>query len=273
MARLLKFLGLASSTYYYRRSKPVRPDRYAEARPALREEFANAYRAYGYRRMRVVLRTRHGLRISGKTVRRLMREEGCVCPVRRRRYRSYRGQIGRIAPNVLERDFTASAPAQKWATDVTEFTVAGQKLYLSPVIDLFNGEIITYTLRSSPTLQLVTDMLATALKNHPMAKQTVIHSDQGWHYQHRAYRRLVDERGLTQSMSRKGNCLDNAKAESFFSHLKQEFIRPGRFSTVNEFKGKLAGYMHWYNHERIKETLGGLSPVQYRTQASQQAPR
>lgn len=178
MAGLLKFLGLASSTYYYHRSKPVRPDRYAEARPVLREEFTKAYRAYGYRRMRAVLRPRHGLCISGKTMRKLMRQEECICPVRRRKYKSYRGQVGKIAPNVLKRDFTATAPTQKWATDVTEFIVAGQKLYLSPLIDLFNGEVLTYTLRSAPKLNLVTDMLGKALRKHPGVKQTVIHSDQ-----------------------------------------------------------------------------------------------
>jgi len=158
-------LGLAASTYYYHRSAPARPDKYAHVRPVLREVFDHSYRSYGYRRVRIVLAGKHGMHLSGKTVLRLMREEHRLCQVRRRKYRSYRGEQGRVAPNILARDFTTNQAARKWVTDVTEFTINGNKLYLSPVIDLFNREVISYGLQPSPTLPLVIDMLTKAA-NH-----------------------------------------------------------------------------------------------------------
>ena len=193
-----------------------------------------------------------------------MRQESCVCRARRRRYRSYKGAVGKTAANVLQRDFAADAPNLKWVTDVTEFVVAGSKLYLSPLIDLFNGEVISYTLRASPTLNLVTDMLKPALAAVGPTVRPIIHSDQGWHYQHRAYQRLIRKHGATQSMSRKGNCLDNAVAENFFGHLKEEFIRRKQFSSVQQFRVELDTYIHWFNNERIRERLDNLSPIQYR---------
>ncbi|MDP2185772.1 MAG: IS3 family transposase [Xanthomonadales bacterium] len=159
---LCRFLGLAASTYYYHRGAKTPVDRYAHVRPVLREVFDRSYRSYGYRRVRIVLAGKHGMNLSGKTVLRLMREEQRLCQVRRRKYRSYRGEQGRIAPNILARDFTTNQASCKWVTDITEFTINGNKLYLSPVIDLFNREVISYGLQPSPTLPLVTDMLTKA---------------------------------------------------------------------------------------------------------------
>lgn len=264
-------MGLAASTYYYHRSVPARPDKYAHVRPVLREVFDHSYRSYGYRRVRIVLARKHGMHLSGKTVLRLMGEEHRQCQVRRRKYRSYRGQQGRVAPNILARNFTTTAVEQKWVTDVTEFTINGAKLYLSPVIDLFNHEVISYGLQPSPTLPLITDMLTKASQRLSAGHGLVLHSDQGWHYQHWSYRQQLKTLGITQSMSRKGNCLDNALAENFFGHFKEEFLRQHQFTSTQHFTGELAKYVHWWNNERIQERLKGLSPVDYRTQSLQLA--
>jgi putative transposase len=263
----MAFLGLPASTYYYHKAKAAVPDRHAHVRPVIQEVFDRSYQSYGYRRVRLTLRQRHGIQMSGKTVLKLMRQEGCISRVRRRRYRSFVGEVGKAAPNLLERDFSATAPNQKWVTDVTEFTVAGGKLYLSPLIDLFNGEVISYTLRPNPTLPLVMDMLMPALERLQGRARPVIHSDQGWHYRHRFYQRAIVEYGAIQSMSRRGNCLDNAVAENFFSHLKQEFIRRRHFTSTQHFRAELDEYIRWFNHDRIRERLGGLSPVDYRKRA------
>lgn len=264
-------MGLPVSTYYYQRSVQDRPDKYEQVRPVLREVFDSAYRSYGYRRIRLVLARKHQITLSGKTVLRLMREEGRQCQVRKRKYRSYRGQIGTIAPNLLDRDFTAHAVDRKWVTDVTEFTINATKLYLSPIIDLFNHEVISYQVQEHPTLPLVTQMLTDAGQHLTSGHQLVLHSDQGWHYQHRSYREQLKDLGITQSMSRKGNCLDNAVAENFFGHFKEELLRQQKFTSPQHFTTELAKYIHWWNHDRIQERLKGLSPVEYRTQSLQVA--
>ena len=264
---VLKAVGLSASTYYRHRSRSPH-DRYGQLRPLLREVFDASYRSYGYRRIRAVLAAKHGIRLSGKTVLKLMREEGRTCHVRRRKkYKSYRGEIGKAAPNVLARNFHATQPSKKWVTDVTEFYVLGQKQYLSPVIDLFNREVISYELAPSPVLGLVTGMLEKAFTQLKPGTGLVMHSDQGWHYQHAGYQAALKQRGITQSMSRKGNCLDNAVAENFFGHFKEEFLRQHHFTSMSQFKRELEKYIHWFNHERIQEKLKGLSPVDYRTQS------
>ena len=172
-----------------------------------------------------------------------------------------------MAKNLLERNFIAQRPNQQWVTDVTEFKVAQKKLYLSPVLDLYNGEIIAYETASRPSYSLVGNMLDKALNRLGEEPKLVIHSDQGWHYQQVQYRHKLNEHGVKQSMSRKGNCLDNAAMESFFGTLKAEFFYLKRFESVEELKAGLEEYIHYYNHDRIKQKLNGLSPVDYRTQA------
>ena len=234
--------------------------------------FDSSYRSYGYRRVREVLASKHGLAISGKTVLRLMREDSRFCQVRRKKYRSFRGEVGLAAPNVLARDFAASAPNLKWVTDVTEFKVLGQKQYFSPLIDLFNGEVVSYELKTAPVLNLVTEMLDKAFLKLEPGQKPILHSDQGWHYRHPGYQQALNARGLQQSMSRKGNCLDNAVAENFFGHFKEEFLRQRSFTSMTEFKTELDAYIHWFNHDRIKLKLKGLSPVDYRTQSLARLP-
>jgi putative transposase len=198
----------------------------------------------------------------------LMRELGLVCKMRRKkRYVSYQGQIGRIAPNLLDRNFEATAPDQKWVTDVTEFRVGERKLYLSPVMDLFDRQIIAYSVGTSPNLELTNASLRDALSALRAGQNPLVHSDQGFQFQHSSWRRLLQDADATQSMSRKGNCFDNAVIENFFGHLKEELFHHVRYLTIDALTTALHDYIHWYNNERISIKLKGLSPVQYRTQA------
>jgi len=205
--------------------------------------------------------------VNHKKVLRLMRVLGLKSKVRVKKYRSYKGEVGRIAPDHLQRNFSAGKPNEKWVTDVTEFNVKGEKLYLSPIMDLHNGEIISYQTARRPTLPLVMNMLNKAYRRLANQQTPMLHSDQGWHYQHTSYRQKLAERGLTQSMSRKGNCLDNAAMESFFGTLKSELYYLNRYESIDELERDIKQYIHYYNHDRIKQKLKGLSPVEYRTQA------
>ena len=178
---------------------------------------------------------------------------------------TYRGTIGHIAPNHLERRFTATKPNQKWVTDVTEFKAKdGNKVYLSPILDLFNNEIISYTLSYSPNWVQVEKMLKLAVKRLDKTSGSILHSDQGWQYQMAAYRQILAEHGIIQSMSRKGNCLDNAVMESFFGRLKAECFYGREFNTREEIVNAVRDYLDYYNHRRIQLKLKGLSPIQYR---------
>ena len=181
---------------------------------------------------------------------------------------TYRGTLGPIAPNRLERDFTATKPNQKWVTDVTEFKAKdGNKVYLSPILDLFNNEIVSYTLSYTPNWAQVEKMLKRAVKRLDKTSGSILHSDQGWQYQMAAYRQILAEHGIIQSMSRKGNCLDNAAMESFFGRLKTECFYGREFNTREEIVNAVRDYLDYYNHRRIQLKLKGLSPIQYRRQS------
>jgi len=186
--------------------------------------------------------------------------------VRLEKYRSYKGLVGRIAPNILQRQFDAQVPHQKWVTDVTEFNVSGQKLSLSPVMDLYNGEIIAYQTARRPVFEMVSMMLKKAFTRLTLSDKPILHADQGSQYQMLGYRHLLAKNGVEQSMSRKGNCLDNAAMESFFGTLKSAFFYLNKFSSVEDLHAGLESYIHYCNPDRIKLKLKGLSPVKYRTQ-------
>lgn len=220
---------------------------------------------YGYRRVTAEIR-KAGQKINHKCVQRVMGELGLKSLVRPKKYRSYKGDVGEAADNRLERNFEATAMHEKWVTDVTEFKVGGEKLYLSPVMDLCNGEIIAFEMNTRPVLSLVTNMLKKALRKLGKDDKPMLHSDQGWHYRKSAYRQALKEKNVVQSMSRKGNCLDNAAMESFFAVLKTEYFYLQKFAGIEELKKGLVKYIRYYNHKRIKLKLNGLSPVQYRTQ-------
>lgn len=200
-----------------------------------------------------------------------MKVIGLACRVRMKKYRSYRGNVGTAAPNILSRDFSAEKPNQKWVTDVTEFSLFGQKLYLSPILDLYNSEIIAHTIQSRPTYDLVSTMLEQALKRLDPKDELVLHSDQGWHYQMKKYQMTLSNRNVTQSMSQKGNCLDNAVIENFFGILKTELLYLQGFESLEHFRQELDDYMIYYNQKRMKKKLKNMSPVEYRTHVQQAA--
>lgn len=267
MKELVKIAGIPRSTYYYHVKKWSKPDKYATVKTEMLRLFNDELKCRaGYRTMTRELRK--ALRINHKTVQRLMKELGLHCMVRRKKYRSYKGDEGRIAPHILKRDFSAVAPNEKWVTDVTEFHLYGQKIYLSPIMDLYNREIVSYTISSRPTFSMVTEMLEEALNKLPEQHNLVLHSDQGWQYQQKRYQYMLSERGVIQSMSRRGNCLDNSLMENFFGILKTELLYIQEFESIEEFIQELHQYIHYYNHRRTKQKLRGLSPVEYRLQSS-----
>lgn len=262
---LLKAAGLARSTFYYQQKTLALGDRQEKLKRKIQAVYARHKGRYGYRRVTLELRKTEGA-VNHKAVQRLMGQLQLKSLVRPKKYRSYKGEVGRMAPNLLKRQFEAQLPQQKWVTDVTEFNVNGEKLYLSPVMDLYNGEIISYQTTRRPTFDLVSKMLKKAFGKLDPQARPVLHSDQGWQYQMPAYKRLLQTHAVTQSMSRKGNCLDNAAMESFFGTLKAEFFYLNKFTCLDQLQRGLARYIHYYNHRRIKLKLNGLSPVQYRTQ-------
>ncbi|WP_322068129.1 IS3 family transposase, partial [Burkholderia cenocepacia] len=266
VAALLKAAGLARSTFYYQLRTLGADDRHADLKAQIRTVFERHKGRYGYRRVTAAIR-QAGHLVNHKTVQRLMQQLQLKSWVRPKKYRAWQGEIGTAAPNLLQRQFEATGANQKWVTDVTEFKVNGQKLYLSPVMDLYNGEIVAYQMDRRPSFELVKHMLRKALAKLPRQDKPLLHSDQGWHYRMSEFRRKLARRGLTQSMSRKGNCLDNAAMESFFGTLKSECFKQQRFTCVEQLRETLERYIHYYNHERIKLKLKGLSPVQYRTQS------
>lgn len=208
-----------------------------------------------------------GYNLNHKTVLKLMKQLALKSMVRIKKYKSYKGNVGKIAPNIFKRNFKATKPNEKWATDVTEFSLFGKKLYLSPIIDLFNGEIVSYNISERPTFHQTIDMLNKAFKKIPDDTGLILHSDQGWQYQMKHYQKLLKDKGIVQSMSRKGNCLDNAVIENFFGILKSELFYLQDFHSIEHFKEELENYIEYYNHKRIKSKLKGLSPVQYRIQS------
>jgi len=262
---LLKIADLARSTFYYQMTASRAGDRDGELKARIRHIYAQHKGRYGYRRITATLRLAGAL-VNHKAVQRLMSALQLKSLVRPKKYRSYRGQVGRVAPHLLQRQFEASKPNEKWVTDVTEFNVGGKKLYLSPILDLYNGEIIAWQTSERPDFALIREMLDKALRKLRPGETPMLHSDQGWAYQMAAYRRKLAARGLRQSMSRKGNCLDNAAMESFFGTLKSECFRLEDFDDIDQLRRGIAQYIRYYNHDRIKLKLKGLSPVQYRTQ-------
>jgi transposase InsO family protein len=241
-------------------------DKYEVAKTEIMAIYHENKGRYGYRRITAELRNRN-LPLNHKTVQRLMKALGLVCRVRMKKYRSYKGEVGKIAPNLLNRDFTAEKPNQKWVTDVTEFSLFGQKLYLSPILDLHSSDLVSYTISERPVLSMVTSMLDKAFAQIPDGTDLILHSDQGWQYQHKQYQRMLCEKGIRQSMSRKGNCLDNAVVENFFGLLKSELLYLQKFESMEHFKQELIEYLDYYNNRRIKAKLKGLPPALHRLQA------
>ena len=263
LAGLLKAAGMARSTFYYQHKALQVGDKYADVKARIRAIYDQHKGRYGYRRITAMLKQQGSL-INHKTVQRLMDQLQLKSLVRVKKYRFFKGQVGRVAPNILARDFAAAQPNEKWVTDVTEFNVGGAKLYLSPIMDLYNGEIVAYETAKRPLFNMIAKMLTKAFKKLTPAEKPMLHSDQGWQYRMPQYRRFLDSRAITQSMSRKGNCHDNASMESFFGTLKSEFFYLNTFSSIEELQVGIDEYIEYYNQDRIKLKLDGLSPIDYR---------
>lgn len=275
MKDVLQIVDIPESSYHYhvKRLKQDNPDQ------ALEETIQSIFEAhdgnYGYRRIRLELKNEETI-VNHKKVQRIMKKLGLKCDKFRRksrRYSSYKGTIGTVAKNLVNRRFHTSISYQKLTTDITEFKCSdGRKLYLSPIMDMYNGEVLSHGISMRPTLDLVMKPLQEALQVVKNAKyRTTIHSDQGWHYQHADWVKTLKEYKVFQSMSRKGNCLDNSPMENFFGLLKQEMYYGEKLRTYEELKRAIESYIHYYNNKRIKQKLTGMSPVQYRLHTSQLA--
>ena len=259
--------GLARSTYYYHQARFDRPDKHRRLKEQIAAVFDASRARYGYRRIRLALTTA-GWAVSNKLVRKIMRQLGLKSKVRpRRKYNSHQGTPATIADNILDRQFTADAPNRKWVSDVTEFRVAGAKVYLSPVMGLFDRSIVSYTVGRSPSMELTSQSLAQALDLHGPDVGLMVHTDQGIQYLHSSWTGLIGDHGGVQSMSRKGNCFDNAVMENFFGHLKAEMYHGETFASIADFVAELDDYLQWYNTHRVQERLKGLAPMQHRNQA------
>ena len=261
---MLDRMEMARSVFYYHVRRLNDSDGYDDLRHRIGEIYALHNGRYGYRRITAQLHN-EGCDVNHKTVQKLMAQMHLKAKRRKQHYHSYKGEIGKIAPNVLERNFAATKPNQKWTTDVTQVNIHDRKMYLSPILDMFNGEIISYSISSSPDLKMVTSMLNKAFRKYDNLDGLIFHSDQGWHYQHMRYQQMLKDKGIIQSMSRKGNCLDNAMMENFFGLMKSELLYLQEWESVEQFEKALRAYIHYYNYDRIKLRLKGKSPVQYRT--------
>lgn len=266
---LLSILNISSSSYYYSRSKPQRQDRYAKAREAIKEEFELIGASRGYRYIRQRLRERQEpILISGKKVRALMAEMGCLVSYAKksRHYNSYKGEIGNAPNDLVKRNFHASCPNALWLTDVTQFSIPAGKVYLSPIIDCFDGMPVSWTISTSPDATMVNTMLEEACKTLKEGEAPMIHSDRGCHYRWPSWISICKRNGLMRSMSKKACSPDNAAMEGFFGRLKNEFFYDRNWDgvSIDKFTSMLDDYMRYYRDDRIKESLGWKSPMQYR---------
>ena len=269
---LLETARLARSTYYYQLKQLDKRDKNQDLKVEIQSIYNEHKGNYGYRRVTLELRNR-GFVINHKKVQRLMKILSLTARIRRKRkYSSYQGEIGKKADNLIQRQFEASKPMEKCYTDVTEFAIPNstQKLYLSPVLDGFNSEIIAYNLSTSPNLEQVKVILDQAF-TADWYEKTILHSDQGWQYQHDSYHRFLESKGIQASMSRRGNSPDNGMMESFFGILKSEMFYgyEKNFRSLEDLEQAIVNYIDYYNNKRIKVKLKGLSPVQYRTKSFQ----
>ena len=259
-------MGMAKSTYYYELSKV---DAISLKNADLVEEIAFIFeqnkQRYGVRRIHQELINK-GFNVNHKRVQRLMHKAGLFGRRPKEKYHSYKGEVGKIADNVISRDFQASAPLQKWTTDVSQFNFSWGKCYLSPILDMATNEIISYDLSLSPNLEQIERMLDSAFKKFPKVTGLIFHSDQGWQYQHASYRKRLENKGIIQSMSRKGNCYDNCIMETFFGRMKNEMYYGNEksYSSFEAFSKAVDEYIYYYNNKRIQRKTKWMPPVKYR---------
>nr|WP_245221884.1 IS3 family transposase [Pedobacter kyungheensis] len=262
---LLHLSELARSSYYYHLHSSAFLDKHIDLVKEVKKLYQRHFGRYGYRRITLALRKELNIAVNFKTIAKIMKQMGLKSKIRVKKYKSYKGEIGKASDNILQRDFTADKPNVKWATDITEFKVKEKKLYLSPIIDLFNGEIISYNLSTSPNYRQILDMLNKGFRKIKNNEKPILHSDQGWQYRLEKYKKKLKDKQIMQSMSRKGNCLDNAIIENFFGVLKSELFYLNEFKSVSQLHSEIRKYIKYYNRDRIRINLNGMSPVEYRT--------
>jgi transposase InsO family protein/transposase-like protein len=263
---LLVVTDMAKSSYCYQQQALSRPDKYANLRTEVKGIFAETRSCYGYRRIHAAAR-RTGTRVSEKVIRRIMREEQLSAHrPKRRKYSSYLGEISPETENIVNRDFSAETPNKKWLTDITEFSISAGKIYLSPIVDCFDGMAVSWTIGTSPDAEMVNSMLDAAVSLLSEDEHPVVHSDRGGHYRWPGWIERMQTAELRRSMSKKGCSPDNAACEGFFGRLKNEMFygRSWIGVSLDDFIHTLDSYLRWYNEKRIKMSLGAKSPLEYR---------
>ena len=257
---------MGRSTYYFELGKE---DKVAIKNKEILDAITSIYqhhkRRYGVRRIHQEL-VNQGYLVNHKRVQRLMHNSGLKGKRPKEKYHSYKGEVGKIAPNIINRDFTTTAPFQKWTTDVSQFNFSWGKCYISPILDMHTNEVISFDLSEHPTFDQVTRMLSRAFDKFPNIEGLIMHSDQGWQYQHSFYQKSLKEHGIKQSMSRKGNCYDNCIMETFFGRLKNEMYYgfEKEYASFDDFKAAVEEYIYYYNNERIQKKTKWMPPIKYR---------
>jgi len=257
---------MAKSTYYFEINKvDVVKERNLEITAEITKIFEKNKGRYGVRRVYHEL-INQGIKINHKRVQRIMSTSGLKGKRPKEKYHSYKGEVGKVADNLIARDFSTTAPLQKWTTDVSQFNFSWGKCYLSPILDMNTNEIVAFDLSLSPNMEQIKRMLDTAFEKFTDVKGLIFHSDQGWQYQHNYYRNELKKHGVIQSMSRKGNCYDNCIMETFFGRLKNEMYygHEKDYGSFEDFKRALENYIDYYNNVRIQAKTKWMPPTKYR---------
>ena len=259
-------MGLSKSTYYYEIGKTNKvQERNVDISSEITTIFHENKGRYGVRRVHQELLNR-GFPVNHKRVQRIMNQLGLAGKRPKEKYHSYKGEVGKVADNIINRDFSAEKPLEKWTTDVSQFKLSWGKCYLSPILDMNTNEIISYNLSLSPNMEQIKDMLSKAFERFPSVKGLIMHSDQGWQYQHEMYRKELQKHGIVQSMSRKGNCYDNCIMETFFGRLKNEMFYgfERAYTSFETFASAIDEYIAYYNNRRIQAKTKWMPPSKFR---------
>ena len=275
---------MSKSSYYYVVKSFSKEDKDYELKEKIIDIFNKKMKKYGYRRITIELRNQNII-VNHKKEKRLMRVLDLYAKKPKVKYKSYKGDMNGTVKNLLldkevdeatekityKRNFSTITCNQKWTPDVSEFHISAGKLYLSPILDMHNGEIISYDISTRPNYQQITNMLNQAFSKYDNLEGLIMHSDQGWQYQMQHYHQTLKNKGIQQSMSRKGNCLDNSLMENFFGIMKNEMFygHESEFKTLEELRNAMDDYIIYYNEKRIKLKLKEMSPVQYRIHSLQ----
>lgn len=261
---MLCMLAKVSRSGYYKWTKYGQKDKDSEIKDLILFEYNKARGIYGYRRIRTLLRRKHQMNINHKRVYRLMKQADLKATIRRKRVYIKSQKGATVLPNILDRNFIAKGLNEKWVTDMTYLIFNGHRMYMTVILDLFNNEIISYKLSSLYSLEFAIDIVKDASKGKNI-NGTILHSDQGHLYTEPKYIDAIKEMGIVQSMSRKGNCFDNAAVESFFGHLKSELIYNNKILSKEQMISEIDNYIRFYNYERYQSKLNEMTPIEYKS--------